>query len=542
MAIDLARGLVGPRHDAGTREGPEGEARFLWVPVALIVFVLMVATYFVVRSLGLWAENDSAVLSNAIRGVGARAGLVPGAGEPPTYPNGYAYPAISNALLVFTGLNTQTLQQLVYPLLTAFLVLPAWALYRELTGSVRAAALATLLLFLQPEFLFVILRGSHERVLRFFMLLAFWLLVRSFRFQDQPGRFAAHVALFYLVAFGLVGTNVLFGLSFVFTLATAMVGAYLFGLWRRDLRDLTGNAPARLAAACIGIVVFAFLSVFYLFPPSTQSLQAVRDLVEGVGRVIVPPPAGEPVYNPYASIASGWTSLQVYFLISVSTYLLIVMSAPIWLWQAWNWLARRSSPTSTANWLAWLLFGAFAIQGALSILSDRSGMLGGNLQHRAFPSFAMVATPLFAAAFVQIRTPPWGRALVAATLACMATAAFLKATNEPSLSNKWTFYTQPELEALIWADTNNRGTAIWVGLDERLSAAYMMATGYSPNKNVWDIYQPKPNTRTFLVSDVTYLQSVRLSRPLPTLAGANRIYDNGAVQFYRLRPQTPYQR
>jgi len=222
----------------------------------------------------------------------------------------------------------------------------------------------------------------------------------------------------------------------------------------------------------------------------------------------------------------------------MGTYLLLGLSIPIWLWQGWRWLFGGERPASTGIWLLWLLYGAFALQGVFAVLSDRSGQLGGNLQLRSFPSFAMLAAPLVAVAFSRWRLPGAGRAAAGAVLALMAVAAFFKATNEPGLSNKWTFYTSAELRALEWADHHHRGSSV----DERLSSAYLMAVGNSLHGNTWELVQPRPATRSLLISDVTYLQSVRLERPLPSVAGANRTYDNGAAQLYRLRPRTPYQR
>src|SRR5689334_17879326 len=114
--------------------------------LALLGLALLAGTYFVVRYGGQWAEADTGLMAHATRVVAQTQQLAPV--NDGVYSNGYGYQVVSSAIMAFTGLDIQTLQQMVYPLVAAFLVLPAWVLYRELTGSARAASLATLLLLL----------------------------------------------------------------------------------------------------------------------------------------------------------------------------------------------------------------------------------------------------------------------------------------------------------------------------------------------------------------------------------------------------------
>jgi hypothetical protein len=537
---------------------PVGDAVGVWAPLALAVYVALAATYFVVRPEGRWAEVDSVGQAQAIRAIAARGALMPPlgaihldgygyaaasgavdgvtmAGPDAFYPNGYAYPAVSTVLLNMTGLSVVRLLQVVYPLVSAVLALSAWALYRELSGSHRVALIAALLLFLNSEFLFVVLRGSHERMLRALMLLSLWLLVRSFRFRDRPGHFAAHVVLFYLSSFALIATNALFGISFVVAIATAMVAAWALGRVRPGLLSLASPVAGRLALVAIAVTAVGYIFVAHLYPPAGHSLQVLHDVLEQLVALFLTTETGA---DPYTRVVGGWTSMRAYFLLSMETYLLMGASAIVWAWQGARWLRGAQHPPTLLAWLLWLLYGAFAFQGVLAILSDRSGLLGGNVQHRSFPSFAMVAAPLLAVALGQWRPARWQRAVAAGGVALLAGLALLKTTNEPSLSNKWTFYTPAELRALEWADQHHRDAAIWVGLDERLVAAFELTVGDSTHNNKWNIYAPQEATRSFLISDVVRLQSARLHQPLPAVAEANRVYDNGTVPMYRSRAQT----
>ncbi len=121
-------------------------------------------------------------------------------------------------------------------------------------------------------------------------------------------------------------------------------------------------------------------------------------------------------------------------------------------------------------------------------------------------------------------------------LAGLALASILKASNEPAVSNKWTFYTSAEIAGLRWADTHQRSTATWIGPDERLAAAYLTESG--------SLGTPIGGPRASLI-----LRSGRSSSPisfvcrrrgsgwtLPAIIHEDRVYDNGTVQVYRVRP------
>lgn len=509
--------------------------------MVLFAYAVLAASYFVVRTGGRLADIDTGQVALTERAIAQAASIVPPSGT--VYPSGYAFGVVTDALVAFTGVPLPTLLVVVYPLVSAALVFAAWALYRELTGSPKAAALAVLLLFLQPELLFAVFRGSHERQVRLLMFVALWLLARSVRARTAaqerggPGVFALYVALFYLVAFAIVATNALFGVSFVVALAGALVLVWALARWCPDLAPKAGDAAARLAPATLGVAVAAFAFVAYAYPPAVADLRALGQ----VGRQLAALMLTAGGRNPYGAVEAGWIGLPAYFLVSAGDYLLIVASACAWLWLGRRWLLRREGPEAGRP-LLWALYGAFALQGALAVLSDLTGLLGGNAEHRSFPSFAMVATPIVAVTLAAWRPPRWAMGASGGAAALLALLALLKATDEPAVSNTWLFYAPGELQAMRWADAHARDAQIWVGPDSRLRSAYELAVGDSAHGNTWDAFAPKPGSRSFVVSDVMRLQLARLRRPLPDLSQADRVYDNGSAQLYHLLPQSPFQR
>jgi hypothetical protein len=512
-----------------------------WLWLGPIIYMLFVGGYFVVRFEGRWAENDSAVFTKFIRMLSETGQLVPENEEP--YPNGYAYQAISTFVIAITGLDVADLQQLIYPFLASLVVLPAWVLYRELTNSARGATLATVLLFTQPEFLFVILRSSHEKFTRTLLLLCLFLLARSFSLSDRPWLFATHVSLFYLTAFAFIAGNNLLAHSFIFAVAMALFMGWGLERWRKHLRLHSTPLVQRLPYAvliCLGLV---YIFTFYAYQPAQHDLLVIQGLADRIAALLLDVEAEST--NAYAQVATGWLSLKVYFMVSIANWIILGASFLLWIRQGIRWVFLSHTPESPTSWLLWLLYAAFAAQGGLSVLADASGALGSNLQHRIFPSMSIIAVGVVGAALTKWRprrfVRPIGLALTAG-IGCIAVLSVMKATNEPLLSNKWTFYRPEELRALEWSNAHLHKTEIWTELDERLAVAFSTRHGSSANGNAWYASELNPTTRNLIITDVSRLRSARLARPLPIPPDAQRVYDNGQAQLYHRRTYTPYQR
>jgi hypothetical protein len=248
-----------------------------------------------------------------------------------------------------------------------------------------------------------------------------------------------------------------------------------------------------------------------------------------------------PDASPYAGVLASWVSPEVYVLLSLGEYLLIGGSGLVWLWQGWKWL-RGTGPQSPGSWLLWLLYAAFAAQLAVTVLSDRSGAVASNLQYRTFTVFAAIAAAVLAQGLAQLGAFQWPKAAVRLAITLFAVAALLKASNEPILSNEWTFYTPAEMAGMEWTDRWQRSSVTWVGPRTRLANAYALEVGRPQQFNRWAFAEPGPDVRSYLVSDAIRLHSARLGVPVPTLGPHNLVYDSGNVQLYRTRAQAAFER
>jgi len=500
--------------------------------LALLGLALVIGAYFILRYRGLWAESDTGVMTQAIRVVGDNDALAP-----PTsgvYVNGYGYQIVSMAIMAFTGLSVETLQILVYPLVSAALVLPAWALYRELTGSPRIASLATLLLLLVPEHLFAVLRGSHERLDRAFLLTALWLLLRSVRFRGDRPRFVVNAGLFVVMTYGLIATNALFGMSFVAALATALVVSLLARLGPHSVRGYAAETTHLFSWSSAAGVLLVGLFTWIIYPPFGPGLLALSAIPGKLISIIL---SGAPGFDPYTYVATAWVSTIAFLVLSTMNFVVLGTSALAWLGLGRSWL-RGAVPPSLGTWVLWLLYTAFALQGAAAIMSDRTGSLQGNVQYRAFSVFSTIAVPLVALWLSRWRPGTWRRGATAVVVAAATILALAKTTLEPAVSNKWMFYTAPELQSLVWADGHQRDAATWVGPDDRLPAAYLLYFGNPAATNAWvTAFESSADVDSFLVSAPILLQSDRLEIALPSLDAMNVVYDNGDVRLLRRPPE-----
>jgi hypothetical protein len=516
-----------------------------WLWLGPLLYMIVVGIYFTGRFAGQWAESDSSAFTQFTSALLREGRLVPVNGA--LYANGYTTQIVSAYIVTLTGVDILTLQQVLYPIIAALVVLPAWLLYRELTGSDRGATLATIVLFTQPEFLFVILRSSHEKFTRALMMLTLYWLVRSFKMRDRPWMFALHVGLFYFTAYGFIASNNLLAHSFIFAVMLALTFA-----WFMERRNSTDRRDHLLlqrlpyaAAICLGL---DYLFTFYTYAPAQHDLRVLRNIWDRLAALFLDVQAES--VNPYTAVQAGWINLPVYFFVSIADWIILGVSVGLWLRQSWRWLRKGQAPATREARLLWLFYTAFAVQGAIAIVTDASGGMG-NLQHRLFSSFSIVAAALVGAALAGWRLPRRAvlvRAGLAFVMSFVAVTSLAKATNEPILSNFWTFYRANELSVMEWSDAHLRNAYIWAEFNERLAMAFAMTTKQplgesyeTPNGNQIGAGLLAPFMHDIIITDVTRLHSRRLQRPLPVPPDALRVYDNGSAELYHLRPQTPYQ-
>jgi len=518
-----------------------------WLPVLLVgLYAALAASYFVLRYAGRWSGSDTANLTIATAAVANQGTLVP---TRDIYGLGFAYQAVSTFITAVTGLSLSQLQLWVYPIVAAGLSWIAFVMYRALSGDAATGALAALFLFLQPDFLFVIFRGSHEKVTWLATMLAVFLLARSFRAARQLSRFAVYVGLFYLATLAIIASNAFFGSSFIAAVVLSLVAG--FALLRLSKQWGAGNMAkptvTRLLYVVASVIVIWFLHNFYLYRPALRTLLDIERAVDKAAAVTL---GHEPKFDPYATVGWGWVTQEAFLGLTLPSFIAGGTSFVLWV-MAGKRLVRGGSLLKDApQFLLWLLYGGFGAQLAMGIILDQAAAIGGNLQQRFFPVVMLMAFPLVAEAIMRLwrrqAARPTGKWLALALFALIlwaSGASLLKMTNDPWLSNYWRFWTAPEDRAVQWVERHIRYRSVWLGLDGIRVSSHAVAEGFGrKTANEPDAWTVDAETRDILLSRVDEGASVRRLVPLPDVRGEHRVYDNGTVAHVHLRPRTPYQR
>jgi hypothetical protein len=515
-----------------------------------VFLVLTLALLIALYTLGRFGEHWSAGGDTARFTEHIRAMLETNTIQPfgASYQHGYGYQVLAVFLSHIGDIPLVSQQTIGSALFIAWLVIPAWLLYRELTTSQWAATLATVIILIQPEFTFAIMRGTHERFTRGMMILCLFLLVRSIRARIDLKRFTGYILAFYLTAFALISFNSTHASSLLLSMALSLVFAWTALRLRRHRGATLRPALSKLSYAVIGALLLTFVFIFYIYTPARDALFLFDRYTDRLAVTLLDVETA-PNTASYGVVVASWLNLPVYFTLSLPTWTLLGASVLIWLVQTMRWFLRGRSPENESQLLLWAFFGAFAAIGAISVLIDLGATLADNLQVRSFPSFAMLAAPLVAGWLLKHASNinrQWLGGLARNALwmgiGLLAVLSTLKVTNEPLLSNRWPFSTAAEMQGLIWVRGVLPDRAIWTDYDERLKAAFIIRSEAVPSSFDLDIGGVKPATRDILVSDVTVLRSQRFRIPLPVEADSLMTYDNGKARIYHLRPRTPYQR
>lgn len=376
------------------------------------------------------------------------------------------------------------------------------------------------------------------------MFLCLFMLLRSIRCHKRPRRRAGFVVSFYLLSYALISFNNLIFTSFVASLILGLLLGWLIAWIKKDQAQKLHYLQSDLVFTTLLLSLLAFIFTFYVYSPAQTQLRVLENIWDRLALLLLQ--LGESSSNPYTVVQTGWVSLPVYLLVSLANWLLLSFSMGIWLRQVYRWLRNQYSPESN-ELLLWIFYCSFTILGVASIAIDISGAIAENLQHRIFPSFAMLAAPMVGkwladGFFRNKQLVSLTNFAVLIVIAALALLSPLKAINDPIVSNQWIFYLPSEMEAIYWSESALEGSTLWVGFDHRLSSAVVMKTGADPSGLGLDDFSVDMDVRNLLISDVISARSERLSQPLPFEVDSVTVYDNGQTQIHHLRPHTPFQR
>jgi hypothetical protein len=535
-----------------------------FVLALLLCYALAVYATMHVRFLGNWSESDTLVVTRAISSSDA-ADSLRNADQP--YPNGVGYVSIVLFLEEITGLQLQTLQMYVMPMAAAFNVLVLYIGYRAMLRMPLVALMAALFAYLQPDFLWVTWRGSHEKFTWMLVITLIFVLARSFATWNQPRLLTRFVILFYIIAFAMITSNVFFASSFVVAILLSFTGANVLFLLRQIAQRRRSQEDQelrkhiqRLVYINVAVGVLFYVFIFHLYPDSLSALGTFKTLVDQLALLFLNVEEQQLYVTteqtfaaPGVYVRASWLSLYIFVGLTVFSWLMLLSSFVVWAVGVFR-LVRK--PTLDRDNLPrlflWLIYPAFALQVGGALIADQVAVLSANLQVRLFTPAMLTAIPLAAlGGYTLIQYLPrmpkrLGQIFISGAAVAVfyfSIASVFKATNEPMLNNNLIFVTTPEYTAGDWAVTHLDETIVWTGSNDRLSANLGIRYLDSENSNQVSFrgFGFTEDTRYFMLSEMERAVRVRSNLPPPFFIDQNVVYDNGSVQIFHRTPYTPYQ-
>lgn len=511
----------------------------------LAVYLLLAAGYISMRYGWQALGGDANSLTRLSQNVLIEGTITPEMGA---YPFGYLYPTLNTFLAQLTGVPVQSLQMFVQPFLIVLLVPIGFAAFRSLTGSSIVALLASLLLFLQAEFLFEAMRSSHAKVTWILALVMLFVLARSFQTGKNGRQLFAWVIVFYLIAFGLVTSSSFFASNYIFGLAFAFVGTLVLLSLPRT-KELITPQMRRLSYVTLSSLILVVLFIFFLYAPAMTQISILQSVFDKVAVFFLDVEVTAES-SPYNYVQATWINTPTFLVLTSLSWLILLLSFSVWLYRGWQLLVRRESVQAGAL-LLWMLYAGFVILLAIGVITDFSGALSRNLQLRIFPHLMVVAIPLAAEAIVAavrwsrgkgVRTGRLVSAMLLAAIAFFALSSMLKVTNEPLLSNYWSFYGESEKVAVGWVDEHVRSNEVWIGADTRLRTLAATFGSWSEQKVYPERGTEPVVARYLLMSDIMRKHAGRSGYTLPDNWPYQKVFDAGDAELYYSLPQTPFQR
>ena len=480
----------------------------------IILLTFLTHVYFITRYDFNWLEWDTATTTRSIVSMQSEAILVPTR----AYPAGFSYEFIASSASSIMDVDIQTLQQIVFPITYGVVpVLIAICFYRSMLKGKHDWIASSLLLILIPEFIMVSSRGTHEKssmilIMTLLLMVAIW--IRRNNISSRPP--IPFIAAAFVMISAIVFTNCFFAVSFFIVLAIAQPVAVKLGEIKRS-RDFL-SIPL-FGLACTGAFLLLYRPASTLVATASTYWQKLALILSGQ----------ETPAEPYSSISAAWTSTSAWTATNLLTFFLIGFSAG---YIAYSLLLKRNQESIGTTEALYL--GATGMLLVFVILDYVGGSSISNLQLRWLPFWGITAAPAaYRGALLAGRThlrsiPRRGLVLMLGlAIAIVLSLSLLRATLDPSISNRWIYYSDAEDYSIDWINQTCSGNA-WGGIDYRTGSLFVFDHGFPQNPSLKFVTAENPSGLGIVLdSDLSALQADHLDLNLQSLASWNRVMDIG---------------
>lgn len=493
--------------------------------IFVCLYALLSHLYFIFRYSGQWVEGDSMRMAMAMKSVYLEGTLMP---LHHVYSNGFGYQVIASFIVNLTNISILQYTQYYHPIITVLPVFIAYSLFNELSKDWKIALLSTLLLLLQPEFFWTSTRNTHEGFTFFLIMMATLALAKSFS-KTNFSTFVSFILIFYLSIFALTFMNTFFASSFVFTLTFAFILGYLFS------EHFPKRAVfKRLIYSSVISMILVFITMYYIYPPSGNMLSGMVGLFDKIRLLFF---VVEAQTTPqYDYILAAWVSPNMWFFLTLFNWVIAPLSLIMWVRLVYDFIKKKNQwQFNPSISLLLMLYAAFSFQLIISIIADRFGNYGSNIELRIFPIVMIYAVPLASMQVFKMFSKKSILKKLFTMISIILIIIFmgnslLKGTNDPLVSNMWMFYSTEEEYGIRWADANIQNIEIYeVGLGYRLYIIRQLTREFNSYGTV--NFSNYTKERYILYSNLEEKRAVLLGIPLIQSYDNRKIYDSGTVRI-----------
>jgi len=492
----------------------------------IYIYVLLSHLYFIFRYSGRWIEWDSAFMVKAIQSVVEQGTIFPTI----IYANGFGSQVIASFVINILNITVQEYSIFLHPIITTLYVFIAYLTFLELSKKKSVALLSTFLISLQPDFFFTTSRNTHEGFTYLMIFISTYVLVKNLGTKMNFSKFTSYAIIYYISILCLITQNVFFAASYSISLLFVFIMGYLIS---RKIQAYTNFRRVIYSSGIVIILIFFY--ILYIYYPAEAFLNFSANYLEKIGKLMF---IIESQSTPqYTSIFKMWRYPYIWFLLTLFNWIIAVFSFTMYL-KLLKSFFRTKSPTYSPGLLALLLlYTAFSFLLVVYIIADRFGGFASNIELRVFPILMIYAVPLASMLILEIinsyslsqRKKIFAKTCLILILLLFIGNSLLKGTNDPSVCNKWMYYSLQEEYGIIWVDNYLFGKTICVDFDERLSNVYHLKTDLNSYRRV--NFSTKPDAEYIFVSKLIEKRAQILDFPVPKYKESEIIYDNGDVEI-----------
>ncbi len=541
----------------------------------IILYSFFSQLYLYFQYDGLRADHDLGIITKTSQAVQSQNTIY----NSFQYNNGFGYQTTTTFLSDILGLSVQKI--LILPLGFLYVIF-AYLFFNEFFKNKKIALISTFILSLQPDLLFLMSRGSHEKFSFILFLLAFLLVIHIAKNNWGKKNFI-YLALLYLVIFSLNIYNIWFSGIFLLLIFVYCFFGIIFSLIFNESSIFFKKTIYFLTPS-----ILIYLSMFIIYPRIFNVLNISRSISYKLFSFF-------PLFillvllfllfsiffcnkNKMTKENNISNLISKFFNNEFLTNFSVIMSISVYLILLYFITKSSNLSFSPINWffltlINWIIIPAsfftvyleikkyftkkikiskikiffifiylsFLVIFFMSIIISKyvnNENLGSNLELRIFPYFFIFAVPFASELVVKTydkllinkKRKIFSTILIIALISIFIFNSHMKAANNPLFSNNCIFYSQYEKNTLDYIENNADNLTIWAGYNERILNSYYYNSEFENFNKV--NFSNNNNPESLIYSQIIESYSLLNKENLTRLNYYALVFNNGKSSFY----------